>query len=43
MDYDFALMRLPEPLDFVARDNVRPICLPRESDLHPEIGSQVKK
>ena len=43
MDFDFALMRLPEPLDFVARDNVRPICLPRESNLHLEIGSQVKK
>ena len=43
MDFDFALMRLSEPLDFVARDNVRPICLQRKSDLHPEVGSLVRK
>ena len=41
MDFDFALVRLAERLDFVERDNVRPICLPRASDSHPEIGAQV--
>ena len=43
VDFDFALMRLAEPLDFHERDNVRPICLPRESVANPEIGAKVKK
>ena len=43
MDFDFALMRLAEPLDFLERDNVRPICLPGASDSHPDIGAQVTK